>query len=180
MELKSIYAKEYICPRCGVHLNTVEEATEHKQNGCVQNPEQVVHKPTTAPVPAPEPTEQNASTTKTTSAPTQITQPPAETQNATQNEFEVALRKKLRNAKPACADGENINFEAISNIHGGCAGFFAEDGVLPELAKYGNKLYVTHCKDGAVAYVCAICRLGFATLQGFEKHAKEVHGWAFS
>ena len=172
--------KEYICQRCGVHLNTVDEATEHKQKGCAQKPEQAVHKPATAPAPAPEPTEQNTPTTEqtSTSAPTQ-TQPPAETQNAAQNEFETTLRKKLKNAKPACADGESINFDTISNVHGGCTGFFAEDGVLPELTKYGNKLYVTHCKDGAVAYMCSVCRTGFTTLQSFEKHTKETHGWEF-
>ena len=173
--------KEYICPRCGVHLNTIEEAIEHKQKGCIQKQEQAVRKPATAPAPAPEPTEQNAPITKTTSAsaPTQ-TQPQAETQNVAHNEFEAVLRKKLANAKPACADGENINFETISNTHGGCTGFFAEDGVLPELVKYGNKLYVTHCKDGTVAYICSVCRKGFVTLENFEKHAKEVHGWAFA
>ena len=93
---------------------------------------------------------------------------------------EARLREKLANAKPACADGEYIHVEAISNTHGGCTGFFAEDGVLPELVKYGNKLYVTHCKDGTVAYVCSVCRKGFVTLENFEKHAKEVHGWAFA
>jgi len=169
--------KEYICPRCGVHLHTVEEATEHKQQGCAQKPEQAVHKPVTVPAPKPEPTEQNAPTTDQTSTP--ITQPPAETQNVEQNEFEATLRKKLRSAKPACADGENINFDTISNAHGGCTGFFAEDGVLPELAKYGNKLYVLYCKDRAVAFVCGSCRIGFTTIQGFEWHAKEKHGWEF-
>jgi len=95
-------------------------------------------------------------------------------------EAEARLREKIRNAKPACADGENIHVEAISNAHGKCTGFFGEDSILPEFLKYGNKLYVLHCKDGAVAYVCGVCRVGYTTLQGFEQHAKEAHGWSFS
>jgi len=93
---------------------------------------------------------------------------------------EAKLREKIANAKPACTDGENIHVETISNTHGKCTGFFGEDSILPDFLKYGNKLYVLHCKDGAVAYVCGVCRLGYTTLQGFEQHAKEVHGWTFS
>jgi len=95
-------------------------------------------------------------------------------------EAEARLREKLAHAKPACVDGENIHVEAISNAHGKCTGFFGEDSILPEFLKYGNKLYVLHCKDGAVAYVCGVCRVGYVTLQGFEQHAKEVHGWTFT
>jgi len=57
--------------------------------------------------------------------------------------------------------------------------FIAEDGVLPELTKYSNKLYVFHCEDEAIAYVCSICRTGFTTLQSFKKYTKETHGWEF-
>jgi uncharacterized C2H2 Zn-finger protein len=37
-----------------------------------------------------------------------------------------------------------------------------------------------HCKDGAVSYVCGVCRVGYTTLENFEKHAKEAHGWTFT
>jgi len=117
--------------------------------------------------------------------PTQAT--PAETQSAEQSvgqsvaqkEFEEKLRAKLMNGKPACADGEPMKYDVVASNHGKCTGFYAGDGVLPELMKYGNKLYVFHCEDGAVAYVCSICRTGFTTLQGFERHAKEKHNWVF-
>jgi len=188
-------AKGYVCPRCGVHLNTIEEAMEHKQKGCVQKPEQAAHKPVTAPAPitqpepepaaAPQPTTLNAPTTEqiSTPTPTQTTQTSTETQgaeqSAAQKEFEEKLRAKIVNGKPACADGEQMKYDVVASNHGKCTGFYAQDGALPELVKYGNKLYVFHCEDGAVAFVCSVCRTGFTTLQSFEKHAKETHGWEF-
>lgn len=103
---------------------------------------------------------------------------PSETERVLQM-AEAKLREKLANAKPACADEKSLSVEAISNAHGSCTGFFGEDSILPEFLKYGNKLYVLHCKDGAVAYVCGVCRVCFTTLHSFERHAKEVHGWTF-
>ena len=143
-------------------------------------PEQAAQKPVTAPAPVPESTTQNAPTTEQIS--TQI-QPSAETQSAAQNgeqkEFEEKLRAKIMNGKSLCADGEPMKYDVVASNHGKCTGFYAQDGALPELMKYGNKLYVFHCEDGAVAFVCSVCRTGFTTLQSFEKHAKETHGWEF-
>jgi len=161
-------AKEYECQRCGAHLNTAAEVAEHKQNGCV---------------PTPAPTQIQTSTTTQTQTPTQVLQSaePQLQQNTSQEqkEFEERLRAKIRNGKAACADGESMKYDMVSANHGKCTGFYTEDDVLPELTKYGNKLYVFHCEDGAVAYICSICRTGFMTLQSFEKHAKETHGWEF-
>lgn len=149
-------------------MNTAAEAAEHKQNGCV---------------PTPAPTQIQTSTTTQTQTPAPVIQraePQLQLNNPqAQKELEVRLREKIRNGKAACADGEHIKYDMVSANHGKCTGFYAEDGVLPELTKYGNKLYVFHCEDGAVAYICSICRTGFTTLQSFEKHAKETHGWEF-
>jgi len=119
--------------------------------------------------------------------PTTATKNPSEVNNTLEpseervlKDAEERLREKLTHSKPACKDGEPLNVEALSNTHGKCTGFFGEDSILPEFLKYGNKLYVFHCKDKAVAYVCAPCRIGFTTLENFEKHAKEVHGWTFT
>ena len=88
-----------------------------------------------------------------------------------EEEIHVRMRKKF----PSCKNREKIDFVKVSDAHGGCTRADAENLQDPLLNRY-NMLYLFYCKDGALAFVCSVCRLCFSSLESAIEHFKKEHG----
>jgi len=85
------------------------------------------------------------------------------------------IHEKMRKKLSPCKDGERADFVKISEAHGGCTGVDAENLQDTLLNQY-KMLYLFHCKDGSLTYVCLVCRICFSTLESAVEHFEKVHG----
>ena len=89
--------------------------------------------------------------------------------------IEEEIHERMRKKFSPCKNGESIDFMKVSDAHGGCTGVDAETLQDPVLNRY-NMLYLYYCRDGALAYVCSVCRLCFSSLESAIEHFKKEHG----
>ena len=89
--------------------------------------------------------------------------------------IEEEIHERMRKKSFPCKNGESIDFMKVSDAHGGCTGVDAETLQDPVLNRY-NMLYLYYCRDGALAYVCSVCRLCFSSLESAVEHFKKEHG----
>jgi len=89
--------------------------------------------------------------------------------------IEEEIHERMRKKFSTCKNGEKIDFVKFSDAHGGCTGVDAENLQDPVLNRY-NMLYLYYCKNGALVYVCSVCRVCFSSLESAVEHFKKEHG----